>query len=88
MHMRVCTGSYFAMSLQGLSSKPLATGLVGQLVKLFPHEPLLAVQRAVSDGLIRALQDETIDVQETLCLRDYARLCPDGTCVAQRSFIA
>ena len=65
---------------QALSHKPIVTGLVEQLQKVFPNEPLLEIEKAVGDGLLRAMQDESLDINEFTCSRDYARLCPDGLC--------
>lgn len=60
------------------SEVPIASGLAPQLRGLFPSEPSLAVERAVSDGLLRALDDEGIPASEVTCNRDYSRLCPEG----------
>lgn len=87
---RVCE----SFPTEGLSHKPIVTGLVEQLQKIFPREPLLEVERAVSDGLARATHDENLEVGEVTCMRDYSRLCPDGwadagdgdTCLAPRNY--
>jgi hypothetical protein len=70
-----------AFTSKGLSHKPIVTGLVEQLQKIFPREPLLEVERAVSDGLARATHDENLEVGEVTCMRDYSRLCPDGASI-------
>lgn len=56
----------------------MVSGLAPQLKGLFPTEPMLAVEKAVSDGLLRALDDEGIPASEVACNRDYSQLCPEG----------
>lgn len=68
--------------LQGLSRKPVVAGLVEQLQKIFPSEPFLEVESAVNDGLARAMEDEDLEVAEVTCIRDYAKLCPEGAVFA------
>ena len=66
------------MSEASLSEVPIVSGLAQQLQGIFPEEPTLAVQTAVADGLLRAIGDEGIDLQEVSCNRDYSHLCPEG----------
>ena len=72
------------MSEASLSEVPIVSGLAQQLQGIFPEEPTSAVQTAVADGLLRAIGDEGIDLQEVSCNRDYSHLCPQGV---PRSFI-
>jgi len=62
----------------GLSGVAIASGLAAQLKQIFPAEPDLAVEKAVADGLVRALSDEAMEVSEVMCNRDYSQLCPSG----------
>ena len=57
---------------------PIASGIAQQLQEIFPGEPMMAVEKAAADGLIRALGDEGIGLSEVVCNRDYAKLCPQG----------
>ena len=68
----------FCMSEASLSEVPIVSGLAQQLQGIFPEEPSVAVQTAVADGLLRAIGDEGIDLQEVSCNRDYSHLCPEG----------
>ena len=56
----------------------MVSGLVSQLQGVFPQEPELAVQKAVADGLVRALGDEEADLNDVTCNHDYSILCPEG----------
>jgi len=69
--VRPCTAS-------GLSGVAVASGLAAHLKQIFPDEPDLAVEKAVADGLVRALSDEAMEVSEVMCNRDYSQLCPSG----------
>lgn len=71
-------GSVASKSGASLSEVPIVSGLAQQLQGIFPEEPTLAVQTAVADGLLRAIGDEGIDLQEVSCNRDYSHLCPQG----------
>ena len=61
-----------------LSEVPVVSGLAQQLQGIFPEEPALVVQTAVADGLLRAIGDESVDLDEVTCNRDYSGLCPEG----------
>ena len=63
---------------EGLSRVPVVSGLVQDLQVQFPSEALLGVEKAVADGLVRALDDESMDLESVMCDRDYSRLCPEG----------
>ena len=63
---------------EGLARVPVVSGLVDDVRVQFPSEPLLGVEKAVSDGLVRALDDESLDLYEVMCRRDYSPLCPEG----------
>lgn len=76
--MCLCVGVCAASQLEGLSRVPVVSGLVQQLQEAFPREPLLAVEKAVADGLVHALDDESLDLHDVMCDRDYSRLCPEG----------
>lgn len=65
-------------SRSDLSKAPLVNGLVEHLQAAFPGESILAVKKAVADGLARSLGDENIDAREVTCARDYSGLCPQG----------
>jgi len=69
-----CTASPF----EALSKVPVVSGLAAQLQNVFPDSPRLAIDKAVASGLLRALGDEGVDLQEVTCNRDYSRLCPEG----------
>ena len=72
----------FAVALfdaKALSHVPLVNGMVAELRKTFPQQPTLAIERAVADGLIQTLEDEGTDTHEVRCVRDYSRLCPEGS---------
>lgn len=71
-------GSGICFSCEGLSRIPIASGIVQHLKEIFPGEPMMAVQKAATDGLTRALGDEGIGLSEIVCNRDYAQLCPQG----------
>lgn len=61
-----------------LSDVPVVSGLAQQLQGIFPEESALVVQTAVANGLLRAIGDESVDVHEVTCNRDYSQLCPEG----------
>lgn len=91
----LCIGSCAASSsFEALSGAPIVSGLSQKLSGAFPGEPQLAVERAVADGLERAMADEGLDLQDVTCNRDYSRLCPEGwaeagdgsSCIAQQDF--
>ena len=63
---------------QGLAHAPIMNGLMQQLQKAFPDEPVLLLEDAIASGLVRALADENLGVQEITCTRNYATLCPVG----------
>lgn len=63
---------------EGLARVPVVSGLVEDVRVQFPSEPLLGVEKAVADGLVRALDDESLDLYEVMCSRDYSPLCPEG----------
>ena len=46
--------------------------------EVFPSEPILAVEKAVADGLTHALGDENINLNDVVCSRDFSQLCPEG----------
>ena len=64
---------------KALSHVPVVNGMVAELQKTFPQQPTLAIERAVADGLIQTLEDEGIDAHEVQCVRDYSKLCPEGS---------
>ena len=66
--------------IEALSEVPVVNGLVRQLAAIFSGQPMLSIEKAVSDGLLHALDDENIDVAEIACNRDYSKLCPEGEC--------
>ena len=66
------------LSLQDLAHAPIMNGLTQQLQKAFPDEPALLLEDAIASGLVRALADENLGVQEIICTRNYATLCPEG----------
>ena len=72
-----CLNSF--LKSQALSNAPVVHGLASQLQEIFVNQPMLAVERAVADGLARALNDEGMDTAEVVCNRDYSRLCPEGS---------
>jgi len=61
-----------------VSGVEVVSGLAARLKEIFPAEADLAVQKAVADGLVRALGDEAMDIKEVTCNRDYSQLCPAG----------
>ena len=63
---------------QALAHVPILKSLPQQLKKVFPEEPNLAVENAIADGLMRALGDEDMDLEEIVCNRDYSQMCPQG----------
>lgn len=63
---------------EALSGVPVVNGLVRQLAAVFSGQPLLSIEKAVADGLMHALDDESMDIAEVACNRDYSRLCPEG----------
>lgn len=77
-HIFLLVGACSAMPFDALSSSFLVTGLEGKLQASFPEEPEIAVRKAVSGGLVRALGDEGLNLQDVVCNRDYAMLCPTG----------
>jgi len=68
----------FASGASGVAGFAIASGLAAELGQIFPAEPDLAVERAVVDGFAHALGDESMDVSEVICSRDYSQLCPWG----------
>jgi len=87
-------GLYAASPFEALSKVPVVSGLGSQLRSIFPEHPQLAIDKAIASGLIRALGDEGLDLEEVACKRDYSRLCPEGwsdagdgnTCLAPIDF--
>lgn len=79
---------------EALSNSPIVSGLEQQLQEAFPEEPTLAVQGAIASGLMKAMSDEGMDVDQISCVRDYSRLCPagwteigdGGGCLAPRNY--
>lgn len=67
-----------ASSYEALSTVPLVSSLGAQLHSVFPEQPQLAIDNAVASGLIRALGEEGLDIEDVICTRDYSRLCPEG----------
>ena len=63
---------------QALSKVPVVSSLGAQLRSVFPDQPQLAIDKAIASGLVRALGDEGLDLEEVSCKRDYSRLCPEG----------
>jgi len=70
----LCTASPF----EALSKVPVVNSLAEQLQNVFPDSPKLAIDKAVASGLVRALGDEGLDLQDVTCNRDFSRLCPEG----------
>lgn len=83
-----------AREFEGLSRVPVVNGMAQQLQEVFPSEPILAVEKAVADGLTHALGDENINLNDVVCSRDFSQLCPEGwadagdgnTCMAPVSY--
>lgn len=67
-------------SENGDDNSPLlhAGGIQQQLETLYASEPADRVQRALIMGLRRAASEESIDLKELACDRDYSRACPPG----------
>ena len=61
-----------------MSKVPVLSGLAQNLGRIFPEEPVIAVEEAVAHGLIKALGEENLGLHDIVCDRDYSRLCPDG----------
>jgi len=87
-------GACTATPFEALSNTFLVSGLTTRLQGAFPGEPELAVRKAVADGLVRALGDEGLNLQDVVCNRDYSTLCPEGwgdsgdgsTCIAPANY--
>jgi len=63
---------------EGLSSAPLLDGLAEQLVQDYPSQPPVAIEKALSDGLKTAADDEGMQLSDLTCNRDYSVACPEG----------
>jgi hypothetical protein len=65
--------------VEGSSPSPLLDGLAEELLKSFPSMPPVAVDKALADGLRTAAEDESMDIADVSCARDYSAACPEGT---------
>lgn len=79
----VCCFAVFVLAVNakgGVDTSPLlhAGGIQQHFEKLFANVPTERVQRALATGLRRAALEETLDLQELSCDRDYSQACPPG----------
>ena len=79
--MQVCVifnallGSYH---VKGISGSPLLDGLVEELAQSYLTEPKAAIENALLNGLGAAAEDESVDLSDAECSRDYSVACPEG----------
>ena len=53
-------------------------GLADELSSAYDSLPRAAVEKALLDGLEAAAEDESMELSDLVCTRDYSVACPEG----------